>query len=355
MHEPFLLAALEQARFGQGHCAPNPCVGAVAVQHGKIIAQAWHRGAGTAHAEQLVLAQIAPNTPGVSLYITLEPCNHWGRTPPCVGAISQHGIEKVIFAYLDPNPIVAQNDSSTQLRDHGIEVIHYPLAEIDSFYTSYAHWALTKRPRVTVKMAQTLDGKIAGPNGQRVSISNARCEQWTHQMRAKCDVILTSARTIQADNPKMTVRINGNEEARPIAIIDPHLDLNHDFSVFSTGKHCHVYHHSNRPVDYPNTSFYPISLKDGKINLEAVIMHLGLLGYHDVWVEVGGVLFAALHDAGLVNRTYLYIAPLCLGQHGIGAYQHARVFDRAHTVSWQVMGDNVMACLDWKEDECLLD
>ena len=133
MHEKFLLAALEQAELGQGLCAPNPSVGAVAVQNGNIIAQAWHKGSGTPHAEQLLLAQIAPKTPGVSLYITLEPCTHWGKTPPCVDAIIEHGIEQVFFAYLDPNPLVAQNNSAKKLEAQGIQATHIPLPVIDAF------------------------------------------------------------------------------------------------------------------------------------------------------------------------------------------------------------------------------
>lgn len=106
MHEQFLLAALEQAKLGRGFCAPNPSVGAVAVQNGNIIAQAWHRGAGTPHAEQLLLSQIPPQTPGVTLYVTLEPCNHWGKTPPCVDAIINHGIEEVVFPILIQTPLL---------------------------------------------------------------------------------------------------------------------------------------------------------------------------------------------------------------------------------------------------------
>ena len=103
MHEQFLLAALEQAKLGQGQCAPNPSVGAVAVQNGKIIAQAFHKGAGTPHAEQLLLAQLPPKMLGVNVYITLEPCNHWGKTPPCVQVLSDYGVERVYFAYFDPS------------------------------------------------------------------------------------------------------------------------------------------------------------------------------------------------------------------------------------------------------------
>ncbi|MFI4919129.1 MAG: bifunctional diaminohydroxyphosphoribosylaminopyrimidine deaminase/5-amino-6-(5-phosphoribosylamino)uracil reductase RibD [Legionellales bacterium] len=350
MHEKFLLAALEQAKHGQGYCAPNPSVGAVAVRNGNIIAQAWHQGAGNPHAEQLLLAQIPAKLPGVCLYITLEPCNHWGKTPPCVDAIINHGVESVVFAYLDPNPIVANNNSSAKLREHGIKVRHQPLAVIDAFYKSYTYWTRTNKPRVTVKMAQTLDGKIAGPKGTRVHLSNALCDQFTHEMRAATDVILTSARTVQQDNPKFNARLNDGVQSKPVAILDSHLSLNKEAVVFSTANRCLIYHQAQNEVTYSNSSFYHMPVKNGKLDLAAVISHLGTLGYHDVWVEAGGSIFTALHLEGLVHRTYLYIVPTNLGQNAISAYQQPGLFDRAHTVSWQAMGDNMIACLDWLED-----
>jgi diaminohydroxyphosphoribosylaminopyrimidine deaminase / 5-amino-6-(5-phosphoribosylamino)uracil reductase len=351
MHEQFLLAALEQAKLGRGLCAPNPSVGAVAVQNGTIIAQAWHRGAGTLHAEQLLLAQITPKTPGVSVYITLEPCNHWGKTPPCVDALVRHGIEEVIFAFLDPNPIVAQNNSTALLREHGIKVTHLPLAVIDDFYQSYAWWTLTRKPRVTVKMAQTLDGKIGMPQGERLILSNSLCADFTHKMRAESDVILTTARTIARDDPKMNVRLDSNTQAKPVAIIDTHLNLNKEAQIFSTAQHCHIYfggQSSSNP--YPNSSFHSVSALNGKLDLNAIISHLGAAGYHDVWVEAGGTLFSALHQQGLVHRTWLYLVPESLGPQGLDAYQENGLFARKHKVSWHPMDDNMILCIDWLED-----
>lgn len=350
MHKKFLLAALEQARLGQGRCAPNPCVGAVAVQNGAIIAQACHKGAGTLHAEQLLLTQIPPKTPGVSLYISLEPCNHWGRTPPCVDAIIRHGIEEVIFAYLDPNPLVAKNNSAKKLREQGVKVTHYPIEEITEFYKSYTHWTLTQKPRVTVKIAQTLNGKIGRAVGDRVILSNSLCGEFTHQMRAATDVILTTARTVQLDNPKMNVRLGQDEYSKPVAIIDRRLCLDQDAVIFSTASYCHIYHCDAQHLSYPNSSFHLMPTNNGAMDLHAVIKHLGALGYHDVWVEAGGALFSALHQEGLVQRTYLYIVPKSLEHNAISAYQKSGIFDRAHTISWHAMGDNMIACLDWQEN-----
>lgn len=347
MHKKFLLSALEQARLGQGHCAPNPCVGAVAVQNGVIIAQASHKGAGTPHAEQLLLAQIPPGTPGVSLYISLEPCNHWGRTPPCVDAIIHHGVEEVIFAYLDPNPIVAQNHSSEKLRAHGIKVTHYPVEEITEFYKSYTYWTATKKPRVTAKIAQSLNGKIGRTTGDRVILSNPLCLEFTHELRKNSDVILTTARTIQQDNPQLNVRLGETEQAKPVAIIDRRLILDKNAAIFSSAAHCYIYHCDAHQGSYPNSTYHLMPEENGAMNLSSVINHLGELGFHDVWVEAGGALFSALHQAGLVDRTYLYIVPTSLEDNAVSAYQKSGLFDRAHTVSWHAMGDNMIVCVDW--------
>jgi diaminohydroxyphosphoribosylaminopyrimidine deaminase/5-amino-6-(5-phosphoribosylamino)uracil reductase len=350
MHKKFLLAALEQARRGQGHCAPNPCVAAIAVQNGNIIAQACHQGAGTPHAEQLLLAQLPPKMPGVSLYISLEPCNHWGRTPPCVDAIIEYGIEEVVFAYLDPNPVVAKNNSTEKLRAQGIKVTHYPIDEINEFYKSYAYWVRTRKPRVTVKIAQTLNGKIGRPEGDRVILSNELCHKFTHQMRAVSDVILTTARTVHFDNPKMNVRLGQEEQAKPVAIIDRNLSLKHSMQIFSTAARCHIYYCNERKITYPNSELHLMPMKNEGMDLEAVMVHLGELGYHDVWVEAGAKLFNALHHEKLVHRTYLYIVPSILEHNAISAYQQNGIFNRAHTISWHAMDDNMIACLDWQED-----
>lgn len=349
MHKQWLLAALNQALLGRGTCAPNPSVGAVAVHKGSIIAHAWHHGAGTPHAEQLVLAQLALQTREITLYVTLEPCNHWGRTPPCVEAIIRQGIQRVVYAYRDPNPIVSSNKTPNLLREHGIDVVYYPLPEIDQFYMSYTHWTLTQTPWVTVKIAQTFDGKIAGADGKRALLSNAACAKFTHEQRLHSDVILTTARTIAQDDPLLNARVAGIEQAKPLAIIDARLTLNQASKVFTTAKHCHIYH--DRAVlprdNTPHCTFYGIPATQGRLDLHAMIGHLGRLGYHDVWVEAGGGLLSALHQAGFVNRTYVYLVPKLLGNTGVDAYRHEAVFNNPRAVSWQAMDDNMIAQLDW--------
>jgi len=364
MHKQFLLAALEQAWLGRGMCAPNPSVGAVAVQYGKIIAQSWHHGAGTPHAEVLLLNSIPENCPDVTVYVTLEPCNHWGRTPPCVDAIIKHGIKQVVYAYADPNPVVSANNTPVLLKKQGITVLHYPLPEIDCFYQSYRHWMLTNKPWVTAKIAQTFDGKIGGALGVRTIISNPLCAEFTHKNRLHNDVILTTARTVNQDDPLLNVRLAEQELVKPIAIIDSGLTLNPQARVLAQGAHCHIYHgalispeaqHAN--CSYHAMPFAPDKLpeNDSLLDLSAVINHLGSLGYHDVWVEAGGELFNALHKAGLVNRTYVYLVPRVLGEEAIAAWRNTDIFNRPCSITWQAMGDNMIAQFDWQEGACLPD
>lgn len=349
MHKQFLLAALDQAWLGRGICTPNPSVGAVAVHMGKIIAQSWHHGAGTLHAEQLLLEQLPKDIPDITLYVTLEPCNHWGRTPPCVDAIIKYGIKRVVYAYSDPNPVIIANDTPSLLRQQGIDVLHHPIPEVDDFYQSYHHWTTTKKPWVTAKIAQTLDGKIAIQGSLPIRLSNTICDEFTHKQRLHSDLILTTARTIIQDDPALNVRLSDTVIAKPVAIIDRLASLKGDEKIFTTAKQCHIYYDKHCPEHALDAKYpcHPVPVKQGRLDLAAVIEHLGGLGYHDVWVEAGGVLFSALHQAGLVNRTHVYIVPRILGDMAVPAHHYTDLFAQKYRLRWQAMGDNMIASLDW--------
>ncbi|WP_028388822.1 bifunctional diaminohydroxyphosphoribosylaminopyrimidine deaminase/5-amino-6-(5-phosphoribosylamino)uracil reductase RibD [Legionella fairfieldensis] len=352
MHKYFMLAALEQAWLGRGNCAPNPGVGAVAVHENKIIARASHQGAGTAHAEQLILQQLPAGLRQVVLYVTLEPCNHWGRTPPCVEGIIHYGISQVVYGFPDPNPVVAANNTPEMLRSKGVDVLYYPMQELDKFYQSYRYWMSGKKPWITAKLAQSLDGKIAGARGQRHYLSNADCAEFTHYQRLYTDVILTTAKTVKLDDPLLNVRLQGKEQGKTLAILDSRLSLDKEAKVFTTAKHCHIYHDEHYAVTnpYPNCSYHAVPTKEGRLDLSVIIDHLGGLGYHDVWVEGGGELFSALHQQELVQRTYLYLVPTLLGQEGLSAFRKNVIFSKKPAVTWQIKADNVIACLDWQEE-----
>ncbi len=348
MHKSFMIAALQEARFGRGFCAPNPAVGAVLVDDNEIIARSWHEGAGTPHAEQRLLATVEDRAMGKTLYVTLEPCNHWGKTPPCVSAIIDSGITRVVYGFSDPNPLVSKNNTPRILEKAGIEVIHFPMPEINDFYASYDYWTKTQKPWVTAKIAQSLDGKI-GVNGERVLLTNALCQQFTHEKRLQTDIILTTAKTIIADNPLLNVRMEGFEKKKPIAILDSRLTLPPNSKIFTTASHCHIYYdQALTPKDRrDNCSYHALPVINERLDLKALIQHLGKSGFHDVWVEAGGTLFRAIHQEGLVQTTYIYIAPKILGQDAINAYFDPSYFSMPFKILWQIMADNVIACMQW--------
>jgi diaminohydroxyphosphoribosylaminopyrimidine deaminase/5-amino-6-(5-phosphoribosylamino)uracil reductase len=349
-----MLAALEQAWLGQGRCAPNPSVGAVAVHKGEIIARGWHQGVGTAHAEQVVLTQLPKGLQNVTLFVTLEPCNHWGRTPPCVEAIIDAGIFEVIYGFRDPNPVVAANNTPERLQARGIKASHYPLAEIDAFYQSYAYWTRTKMPWVTAKLAHSLDAKIAKQAGERTRLTNNECAVFTHQNRLHADLILTTAKTIRSDAPLLNARIEEKVYSKPLAILDSKLSLDKTTQAIALARHCHIFHDEACTVTAPNANctYHGVPVNAGLLDLKAVVTRLGQLGFHDVWVEAGGTCFSALHKEGLVQRTYLYIAPTLLGNEAVSAYL-GEIFMKKPRVTWQIKADNVIACLDWQEKSCL--
>ncbi len=350
MHEKYLLAALKEAELGQGACAPNPSVGAVAVKNGEIIARAWHRGAGTPHAERVLIETLPANETGVTLYVTLEPCNHHGRTPPCVDAIVNYGFEKVVFAYRDPNPIVAANDTSSLLSSCGVSVEHIAISEIDVFYQAYSFWTKTGRPWVTAKIAQTFDGKIARPNGEPIILSNACCSGFTHKNRLGSDIILTTARTVNQDNPQLNVRLPELTCAKPVAIIDTRLNLNPASTILSTATHCHIFYDERikHPAQVDNRTYHPVPVVGDLLDLDTIMQTLGRLGYHSVWLEAGGILFSAMHKARLVQRTHVYLVPLILGPNAVSAYCQDDLFGSSKHISWMPMRDNMIATLDWE-------
>ena len=350
MHKQFLLKALEQAWLGRGKCFPNPSVGAIAVKDKTIIAQAFHHGAGKSHAEQLLLTKFPENTPGVTLYVTLEPCNHWGRTPPCVDAIVRHGIEKVVYAYTDPNPVVSINKTPLLLREKGIEVVNYKVDEITDFYKSYHHWIVTGRPRVTAKIAQTLNGKIAPFGAKRVTLSNQKCASFTHEQRLYTDVILTTAKTINIDNPLLNARVDGVSYPKHIAVLDAKLKLNMESQVISSAETCHIFYDCSleKPKNHKKCVYHGFKVQNGKFDLAEIIGQLGSIGYHDVWVEAGGTLFTALHEEKLVQKTYVYIVPTLLEDNAVNAYRSTGLFDSPKSIKWREMDDNMLAIVDWE-------
>ncbi|MES2614668.1 MAG: bifunctional diaminohydroxyphosphoribosylaminopyrimidine deaminase/5-amino-6-(5-phosphoribosylamino)uracil reductase RibD, partial [Bdellovibrionota bacterium] len=235
MHEIFLERTLQLAESRRGFCAPNPSVGAVVVKNGKIIAEGFHWERGKPHAEIEALNKIGDEAKGSHLYVSLEPCCHYGKTPPCTKAIIERGIAKVVYGFQDPNPIVC-GKGEAQLRAAGVECQFHPTQSISHFYRSYSYWHKTKKPWVTLKIALSFDGKVSGPQGDPVQITGLECQKFTHENRKKSDAILTSAKTIICDNPQLNARIDNEINAKKVYILDRNLSLPLNAKIFKTAQ-----------------------------------------------------------------------------------------------------------------------
>lgn len=348
IHINRLKEALDLAQTRKGYCAPNPAVGAVVVRDQKIIAQGTHWAAGEPHAEAVALKQLGNLCDGAILYVTLEPCCHWGKTPPCTQGIIKSGIRKVYYAFKDPNPKVG-GKGIIELEKAGIECEQIAVSEIDDFYKSYTHWILNKRPWVTAKLAITLDGKIAGSNKKKVAITGAKLKEYTHQQRNVHDAILTTINTIIQDDPQLNVRLHNEIFKKPIYVLDSQLRLPLTATILKTAKELTIFHaadvnsHRRLSLISANVRCVPIEKTVLGLNLKEVFKFIGQDGMHDVWVEAGAQCFQSLLSQQLTNRLFIYIAPKVLGANALPAFtEKVELFNYAKTVHWKPFGRDVV-------------
>jgi len=338
--KPFLLKALDLAKIRRGFCAPNPSVGAVIVSEtGDILATGYHLAAGQPHAEVDALKKLNGKAPGATIYITLEPCCHFGRTPPCTNAIIDAGIKHVVYGMGDANPVVS-GKSKAILAQKNISCEQIELPEITEFYRSYRYWHRTKMPYVTAKIALSLDGKIAGEKGEPIQITGPVAKKITHEYRHHSDAILTTAKTIRCDNPQLNAR--GEEIiAKPIYILDRELTLSLDATIFSTAKSVTLFHGPHVTAE-KNIRCIEVPETNGKLDLLSVMKHIGQDGIHDLWIEAGGLCFSECVKQGIAQTLLIYVAPRWLGL-GLTAFPTDFSLDLSHsTVNWQTAGDDAI-------------
>jgi diaminohydroxyphosphoribosylaminopyrimidine deaminase/5-amino-6-(5-phosphoribosylamino)uracil reductase len=374
-HHPYLHRALALARSRRGYCAPNPAVGAVLVKEGVIIGEGAHYAWGEPHAEVMALRALKSVAPGATLYVSLEPCCHTGRTPPCTQAVLAAGITRVIYGYQDPNPLVA-GQGHRQLAESGVETLQLSLPEIDQFYNSYRHWRLTQRPWVSAKIALSLDGKIAGPGGERISITGAALKQHTYRCRQRSDAILTTAKTVIQDNPALNVCLNhslestvflgGSSKVTPnleqeslygsntvqskrLYILDGQLRLSGDYQIWKNTQPITVFYSAENSGKIPaellerGVIFVPVLARAGLLDLEIILQHIGKDGVHDLWVEAGGILLESLMAAGSVHNLQVYCAPKWLGSTAQSAFQETALsFEHFTHKQWHPVGDEAI-------------
>ena len=235
MHETYMRIALAQARKGAGRVSPNPMVGAVVVKGGRIVGRGYHRKAGTPHAEVHALARAGRNARGADLYVNLEPCAHFGRTPPCVDAIIAGGIRKVVMGMIDPNPLVSGKGIS-RLKRAGIEICSGVLEDdCRKLNEAYIKYITRGVPFVMLKVASSLDGKIATASGDSRGLTAPPAIRAVHRLRDRVDAILVGIGTVEADDPLLTTRLPGRPGKDPVrVIVDSRLRTSHRH-IFAPG------------------------------------------------------------------------------------------------------------------------
>ena len=311
--------AIELAQKGAGKVNPNPMVGAVIVKDGTIIGEGYHEKYGEGHAEVNAFESLKEDPSGATMYVTLEPCSHYGKTPPCVDKIIQSKIKRVVIGMIDPNPLVAGNGVD-KLKRAGIEVkvgvLEDKCKKLNEIFIKYI---LTKNPYVVLKTAMSLDGKIATRNGESKWISSEKSRLQVHNLRNKFSAIMVGVNTVIKDNPELTCRIkNGNDPIRIIVDSTLRIPINSKVlqnkdnkTIIATTKRASI--NSMQELLKKNINVIIIDEKNGQVDLNALIKKLGELGIDSILLEGGSTLNYSALEENIVDKVMIYIAPKIIG------------------------------------------
>lgn len=319
-HIPYMLHALRLAERGLGNTWPNPSVGALIVKDGSIAGRGYTARGGRPHAETIALAEAGELARGATLYVTLEPCVHQGKTPPCAKAIIDAGIKHVVAACTDPNPLVA-GKGFEQLRAAGITVTENVCKEnAEQLNEGFFSVIKRKRPFVTLKLATSLDGKIATATGESKWITNGSSRRKAHWLRGAHDAIITGIGTVLADNPGLTCRLPGREADSPQrVIVDTNLGIPTKAAalpawIFTSEKS------RETTKDFPGgTKIFPVASENGFLSLQAILETLAEQGITRLLVEAGSTLASAFTKHTFIDRIYWFRAPIVIGDKGLPA------------------------------------
>ncbi len=318
----YMRLAIQLARQGCGWVNPNPMVGAVIVKDGKIIGQGCHKKYGELHAERNALADCRTPTTGATLYVTLEPCCHYGRTPPCTDAIIESGISRVAVGSSDPNPLIAGKGIAI-LRSHGIEVTeNVAKDECDKLNESFFHYIQNRTPYVVMKYAMTMDGKIATHTGKSQWITGSAARRRVHEARHRYSAIMVGVGTVITDNPMLTCRLENGKN--PLRIIcDTGLRTPLQARIVTTTDKAPTLIATAitdtkryRPYLDAGCEIMVLPQKDAHIDLNSLMKRLGEKQIDSLLLEGGGTLNWSALQSGIVNKVQAYVAPKLFGGNG---------------------------------------
>jgi|TARA_B100001971_G_C18141126_1_gene510445 diaminohydroxyphosphoribosylaminopyrimidine deaminase/5-amino-6-(5-phosphoribosylamino)uracil reductase len=317
-HKKYLEMAIKLAEKGRGKVSPNPLVGCLIIKRGRIVGRGYHKKAGDHHAEVNALKEAGKKAKDSILYCTLEPCSHWGKTPPCTEQIVQSGVREIVIGNKDPNPMV---NGFEELKGRGIKsrigILDEECAKLNEVYLK---WMKTKKPFVIVKAAMSLDGKIATKSGDSKYISGKEARKIVHELRSDLDAVMVGSNTVKKDNPELTVRLTRGENPIKI-VIDSKLKISEKAKIVKKepGKLIIITSKTAnkkkvKALQLKGVRFIHTNLNRGKIDLKEAMKELGKHDITSIMIEGGAVLNAEAIRAGIVDKMLFFISPKMIGQ-----------------------------------------
>ncbi len=318
----FMARALDEARKALGRTHPNPAVGAVLVKGGRVVGAGFHARAGQPHAEIVALRAAGAKARGATLYSTLEPCNHHGRTPPCTEAIIAAGIRRVVYASSDPNPLV-DGQGHRRLVQAGLDVTpHVAREEADALNRPFLKAMTTGLPWVTLKAGVTLDGKLATGTRRSKWITSAPAREVAHQLRDRCDALLVGSTTVRLDDPALTTRLPGGRSPARV-VLDPGLETRPRARVYAADGVRRILVTSRagaaRTAAFQRrgVEVWPVASRGQALDLRALLKRLAREGLLHLLVEGGAKVHESFLRAGLADELIVFVAPKLFGDPGL--------------------------------------
>ena len=350
----YMARAIRLARRGIGGVSPNPAVGAVIVKRGRILAEGYHLRFGGPHAEVDALSRLeSGDAAGATMYVTLEPCNHHGKTPPCTDAILEAGIDRVVVGMEDPNPLV-RGAGIAKLRASGIEVVIGVLEEkCRRLNEPFVTCIEKNRPFVTLKIAQTLDGRIATPEGRSRWITGEAAREEVHRMRKASDAVLVGVNTVIADDPRLTVRhVRGGGGRRIILDSRLRTPLASRILHLPDPENTILVHTALAPktgveaLAEAGVTLWRVRQAGGRVSLPSLLQRMKDAGIGSVLVEGGEAVFSSFLKSGVVDRIVAFIAPVLFGE-GKPCFSSLRIREpregiRFQETIWRRVGEDMM-------------
>jgi diaminohydroxyphosphoribosylaminopyrimidine deaminase / 5-amino-6-(5-phosphoribosylamino)uracil reductase len=367
--EHWMKRAIRLAEAGRGRTSPNPVVGAVLIKKGKVVGEGYHAKIGEAHAEMIALRQAREKARGASLYLNLEPCTHYGRTPPCVPQVIKAGVKRVVIGMEDPNPLV-NGKGIKALKKSGVDVeVGVLEAECRRLNEAFCKYIVKKEPFVVLKVAATLDGKIATRKGDSKWISGEASRRFVHKLRDQVDGVLVGIGTVLRDDPLLTTRMKGEREPYRI-VLDSRLRIPEEARVFEQSPSKVILATTGSApqdkierLEKRGVHVLIIDSREGRVNLRSCLSQLGEIGVMNLLVEGGSQVNGSFLDEGLIDKFLLFLSsklmgdPRALGIFGGRGVSNLKEAVGLREIKTKRIGEDIFVegYLEWSTRSCSLE